>query len=65
MQNFIDFLLEFLMSFGGFGKSPDPWFDWQERYFRMVEPFQPSPKKPFEKQLEMLEKTIENQAKNQ
>jgi hypothetical protein len=24
MQNFIDFLIEFLMNFGGFGRGPDP-----------------------------------------
>ena len=24
MQNFIDFLIEFLMTFGGFGRVPDP-----------------------------------------
>ena len=29
MQYFIDFLIEFLMTFGGFGRGPDPWFDWQ------------------------------------
>ena len=49
MQNFIDFLIEFLMSFGGFGRGPDPWFDWQGRYFRRVRPFQPRPEKPFKK----------------
>ena len=63
MQNCIDFLIEFLMTFGGFGRGLDPWFDWQGRFFHGVQSFQPRPEKPLGNYLKIIENIVQNEQK--